>query len=63
MQQNTKYTLTVWLQSFSTNGEPITAELMAASVLYTLPAVVLFVLNAAKGRRRAGIGRGEGLTT
>jgi N,N'-diacetylchitobiose transport system permease protein len=44
MQQNTKYTLTVWLQSFSTNRGTDYSGLMAASVLYTLPVVILFIL-------------------
>jgi N,N'-diacetylchitobiose transport system permease protein len=44
MQQNTRYTLTVWLQAFSTNRGTDYSGLMAASVLYTLPVVVLFVL-------------------
>lgn len=44
MQRNTRYTLTVWLQAFSTNRGTDYSGLMAASVLYTLPVVVLFVL-------------------
>ncbi len=44
MQQNNKYTLTVWLQAFSTNRGTDYSGLMAGSVLYTLPVVILFVL-------------------
>jgi len=44
MQQNDKYTLTVWLQAFSTNRGTDYSGLMAGSVLYTLPVVVLFLL-------------------
>ncbi len=44
MQQNTRYTLTVWLQSFETNRGTDYSGLMAASVLYTLPVVFLFIL-------------------
>jgi N,N'-diacetylchitobiose transport system permease protein len=44
MQQNDRYTLTVWLYSFSTNRGTDYSGLMAASVLYTLPVVVLFLL-------------------
>ncbi|MDA8298298.1 MAG: carbohydrate ABC transporter permease [Actinomycetota bacterium] len=44
MQQNDKYTLTVWLQTFSTNRGTDYSGLMAGSVLYTLPVVVLFIL-------------------
>jgi N,N'-diacetylchitobiose transport system permease protein len=44
MQLNTRYTLTVWLQSFETNRGTDYSGLMAGSVLYTLPVVVLFVL-------------------
>lgn len=44
MQQNNRYTLTVWLQAFSTNRGTDYSGLMAGSVLYTLPVVVLFVI-------------------
>ncbi|HTX01301.1 MAG TPA: carbohydrate ABC transporter permease [Acidimicrobiales bacterium] len=44
MQQNDRYTLTVWLQAFSTNRGTDYSGLMAGSVLYTLPVVLLFVL-------------------
>jgi N,N'-diacetylchitobiose transport system permease protein len=44
MKDNTRYTLTVWLQAFQTNRGTDYSGLMAASVLYTLPVVVLFVL-------------------
>lgn len=44
MQQNNKYTLTVWLQAFATNRGTDYSGLMAGSVLYTLPVVVLFVI-------------------
>ncbi len=44
MQLNTRYTLTVWLQSFETNRGTDYSGLMAGSVLYTLPVVLLFVL-------------------
>jgi N,N'-diacetylchitobiose transport system permease protein len=44
MQLNTRYTLTVWLQSFESNRGTDYSGLMAASVLYTLPVVLLFVL-------------------
>ncbi len=44
MQLNTRYTLTVWLQSFESNRGTDYSGLMAASVLYTLPVVVLFVV-------------------
>lgn len=44
MQQNNKYTLTVWLQAFSTNRGTDYSGLMAGSVLYTLPVVILFII-------------------
>lgn len=44
MQQNNKYTLTVWLQAFATNRGTDYSGLMAGSVLYTLPVVILFVI-------------------
>ncbi len=44
MQLNTRYTLTVWLQSFESNRGTDYSGLMAGSVLYTLPVVLLFVL-------------------
>lgn len=44
MQDNNRYPLTVWLQSFSTDIGTDYSGLMAASVLYTLPVVIMFVL-------------------
>ncbi len=44
MQQNNRYTLTVWLQAFSTNRGTDYSGLMAGSVLYTLPVVLLFLV-------------------
>ena len=44
MQHQDKYTLTVWLVSFSTNRGTDFGGLMAASTLFTLPVVVLFLL-------------------
>ena len=44
MQENNRYPLTVWLQSFSTDIGTDYSGLMAASVLYTLPVVVMFVV-------------------
>jgi N,N'-diacetylchitobiose transport system permease protein len=44
MQHQDKYPLTVWLVSFSTNRGTDFGGLMAASTLFTLPVVVLFLL-------------------
>jgi len=44
MQHQDKYTLTVWLVSFSTNRGTDFGGLMAASTLFTLPVVILFLL-------------------
>lgn len=44
MQQQSKYTLTVWLASFSTNRGTDFGGLMAGSALYTLPVLVLFLV-------------------
>jgi N,N'-diacetylchitobiose transport system permease protein len=44
MQQNDRYTLTVWLQAFSTNRGTDYSGLMAGSVLYTVPVVLLFLV-------------------
>ena len=44
MQDQTRYTLTVWLVSFSTNRGTDFGGLMAASTLFTLPVVVFFLI-------------------
>jgi len=44
MQHNDNYTMTVWLASFSTNRGNDFGGLMAASTLFSLPVVVLFMI-------------------
>jgi N,N'-diacetylchitobiose transport system permease protein len=44
LQDQSKYTLPVWLVSFSTNEGTDYGGLIAASVIFSLPVVIFFVI-------------------
>ena len=62
IKQNTKQTVTVWLDTFITTKGVDWGALMAASTLVALPIVILFAIIQRRVATGLTAGRGEGMT-
>ena len=62
LKQNTKQTVTVWLDTFITTKGVDWGALMAASTLVALPIVIMFAHHPTQGGHRTDRRGGEGMT-